>query len=303
MSLWGQVLLFVALVLVVMEIFRSWKRGRGASPLREGFAQSEEFVFKKGEDIYDPFYVDVYDYLVYNMLKNDYEVGQIINRTQPSSQSLILDVGAGTGHHVASFASRGYDIKGIDLSPAMVKKAQENYPNYNFMQGDALNSQLFQPMAFTDILCLYFTVYYFPNKSLFFDNCMQWLRPGGHLFLHLVDRNMFDPILPAGNPLLYISPQRYAKERITHTEVIFHDMKYTSDFTLDEGRNLATFREKFVFQDDAGKVRQNELSLYMEPEQEILTMAQQAGFVVAGKIDLLKCQYEYQYVYILEKPN
>jgi SAM-dependent methyltransferase len=303
MSLWGQVLLFAALVLVVIELFRSWNRGPGASPFREGFTQSEEFVSKKGPDIYDPFYVDIYDYLVYNTLKNEYEVGQIINRTQPSSQSLILDVGAGTGHHVASFASRGYDITGVDLSHDMVKKAQENYPNYNFMQGDALQSQLFQPMAFTDILCLYFTVYYFPNKNLFFDNCMQWLRPGGHLFLHLVDRSMFDPILPAGNPLLYISPQRYAKERITHTEVIFHDMKYTSDFALDEGRNLATFREKFVFQDDAGKVRQNELTLYMEPEQQILSMAQEAGFVVAGKIDLLKCQYEYQYVYILEKPN
>ena len=41
----------------------------------------------------------------------------------------------------------------------------------------------------------------------------------------------------------------------------------------------------------------------MESEQDILTMAQNAGFIVEGKIDLLQCRYEYQYLYILVKPN
>ena len=44
---------------------------------------------------------------------------------------------------------------------------------------------------------------------------MDWLMPGGYLIVHLVDRESFDPILPPGNPLYVVSPQKYAKERIT----------------------------------------------------------------------------------------
>jgi hypothetical protein len=36
---------------------------------------------------------------------------------------------------------------------------------------------------------------------------------------------------------------------------------------------------------------------------EIVDEAQAAGFVVEGKVDLLHCQYEYQYLYIFTKPN
>ena len=41
-----------------------------------------------------------------NKVKNEYEVGQIINSTQPTLQSLILDVGSGTGDHVAKFTEK-----------------------------------------------------------------------------------------------------------------------------------------------------------------------------------------------------
>jgi len=36
---------------------------------------------------------------------------------------------------------------------------------------------------------------------------------------------------------------------------------------------------------------------------EIVQDIQNAGFIVEGKIDLIHCQYEYQYVYIFTKPN
>jgi hypothetical protein len=38
--------------------------------------------------------------------------------------------------------------------------------------------------------------------------------PGGTLIVHIVDREKFDPMLPAANPLYIVSPQKYAKERI-----------------------------------------------------------------------------------------
>jgi hypothetical protein len=85
---------------------------------------------------------------------------------------------------------------------------------------------------------------------------MDWLMPGGYLIVHLVDRETFDPILPPGNPLYIVSPQKYAKERITKTKVNFNQFVYNADFKLNEGSNIAIFDEKFKFND--GKVRKQE---------------------------------------------
>jgi len=300
-SLWGKILVFVVLLLLLII---SLKGVNGSKELGfvEGFEQNDKFILKSGTNVYDDFYADVYDYLVFNNLKDEYEVGVIINKTGPSSQSKILDIGCGTGHHTASLASKGLDVLGIDISESMIKKDKENYPNYNFMVGDATNPDIFEPNTYTHILCMYFTIYYMQNKKQFFENCFKWLMPGGYLIVHLVDRDNFDPILPPGNPLLFVSPQRYAKERITSTKVKFTDFSYSADFKLDKANNVAKFNEKFK-NDSDGKVRKNEHNLYMPDIETIVTEATDTGFFLEEKIDLVQCQYEYQYLYVFVKPN
>jgi ubiquinone/menaquinone biosynthesis C-methylase UbiE len=295
-SLWCKVLILISLLLLLILVFK------GFDKKREGFEQKDQFLIKTGPEIYDDFYADIYDYLVFNNLKNDYEVGEIVNLSTPSSSSRILDVGCGTGHHVSSLAAKGLDILGIDISPSMIKKAKESYPDYKFKIADALNGNVFEPDSFTHILCMYFTIYYFKDKKQFFDNCYKWLMPGGYMIVHLVDRKNFDPILPPGNPLMYVSPQRYAKERITSTKVKFTDFSYSADFQLDESNDKATFVEKFK-NDSDGKVRKNELTMYMPDIQQIVDEAQSCGFFLETKVDLLQCQYEYQYLYVFVKPN
>jgi SAM-dependent methyltransferase len=295
-SPWGKILIFVVLFLLVVLVFKGAKSG-----FKEGFEQEDKFLVKSGPEVYDDFYADIYDYLVFNNLKDDYEVGEIMNKTEPSSKSRILDIGCGTGHHVAGFGASGLDVLGIDKSPSMINKAKKNYPQYKFKVADALESNVFEPDTFTHILCMYFTIYYIQDKHLFFENCYNWLMHGGYLLLHVVDRQQFDPILPPGNPLLYVSPQRYAKKRITSTKVKFTDFSYKADFQLDEKNNVAKFVEKFKNNSD-GKVRKNEHTLYMPDYKEIIADAQSCGFIIEAEIDLLRCQYEYQYVYVLRKP-
>jgi SAM-dependent methyltransferase len=297
MSNFGKLLLFVTLFLILVIFFNSMKIPTN----REGYQQNDMFLFKSGYDIYDKFYVDVYDQLVFNNIKDDYEIGEIINKTNPTSQSIILDVGSGTGHHVAKIADNNLNVIGIDISPQMIAKAKSNYPKYNFVVGDVLENSQFKYNSFTHILCLYFTIYYFENKRLYFDNCMNWLMPGGTLIVHIVDREKFDPMLPAANPLYIVSPQKYAKERITKSKITFDNFIYNADFDLDPYQNKATFHEKFKFND--GKVRKQEHTLYMETETRILTQAQDAGFIIQGKIDLMNCAYENQYLYILVKSS
>lgn len=298
-SNWTKILFFLAILFIFVLLFRNIKKNNN---FLEGFQQNDQFLFKTGNDVYDGFYAEIYDHLVFNNLKDDYEVGEIINKTTPSSASKILDIGCGTGNQVVNFSQKGYNVIGIDISPSMVEKAKEKYPNYNFEVADAKNSDIFTSNSFTHITCLYFTIYYFENKRQLLENIYKWLVPGGYFIVHLVDRKMFDPILPPGNPLMMVSPQRYAKERITTTKVKFEGFSYDAKFDLNENQNIAKFVEKFKM-DDNNKVRKNEHLLYMPEKEEIINEIQDVGFISYKIVDLINCQYEYQYLYIFNKPN
>jgi len=312
-SIYGKILIFLVFFLILVIIFKKLNKSKSGSNknngyLYEGFQDSDEFIFKheSAPQVYDDFYAEIYDYLVYNNLKDNYEVGEIINKTTPTSESIILDIGSGTGHHVAKLKDKGHKVTGLDMSPAMVRKAKENYPKYDFIEGDASNADQFRAASFTHILCLYFTIYYIKDKTPFFENCFKWLMPGGYLVVHLVDREQFDPMLPSGSPKLVLSPQNYAPNRMTKTNVKFNKFDYSSEFDLDKENNKGTFSEKFVFKDEEGKqtkVRKQEHSLYMEDTKHILSNAQNAGFIIEGKIDLSHIKYDYQYLYIFVKPQ
>ena len=294
LSSWARIMLIVLFLIVVVSVFKKEPR--------EGFQQQGSFLLREGDNIYDEFYVDIYDYLVYNEIKDDYEIGELVNKTTITDKSVILDVGCGTGHHVGEMGKNNLNAIGIDTSRSMVERAKHNYPNAKFEVKNILDTKAFEYNHFTHITCFYFTIYYFKDKKVFFQNCMNFLKPGGYLVIHLVNRNKFDPILPPGNPLIAISPQRYAKERITTTKIKFNDFEYDANFQLDESKNMATFTEKF--KNDVGdKVRKNEHVFYMESQEDILGQAREAGFIIDSKIDLVKVSYEYQYLYILIKPN
>jgi SAM-dependent methyltransferase len=296
MSNFGKILVLITIFLIVIVLFKS------LCPTKEGMiSTTEKISYKEGESVYDDFYTNIYDYLVYNNIKNDYEIGKIVNSTNPTEASIIVDIGCGTGHQVSSLSAKNLQVMGIDISPSMIQKAKENYPSGNYELGDALNSSLLSPMSATHILCLYFTLYYFKDKRQFFDNCMDWLMPGGYLVVHLVDREHFDPILPSGNPLYVVSPQKYAKERITKTKVVFNDFVYSANFDLNKDTDVALFDEKFKFND--GNVRKQQQKMYMEDTSVIVASAQDCGFILQGKIDLVKCAYEHQYLYVFVKPS
>jgi SAM-dependent methyltransferase len=295
LSNYGKILIFITILLVVVVFFKS------IMPVKEGMQNDSKFLFKQGNDIYDDFYANIYDHLVYNNIKNDYEIGIILNDTKLNEKSIIADIGCGTGHHVQTLSNKNLNIVGIDISKSMIEKAKEQFPKGNFIVGNALDNNLFKMNSLTHILCLYFTIYYLKDKRQFFDNAMDWLMPGGYLIVHLVDRETFDPILPPGNPLFIVSPQKYAKERITKTKIHFNDFIYESNFNLDKNNDIASFDEKFKFEN--GNVRKQQQKLYMEDTSTIVNMAQDSGFIIKSISNLVKCAYENQYIYIFIKPS
>ena len=115
MSNWGKILLFCLLFLILVVLLNTVSMRR---KLKEGYEQRDEekgekgekFLLKEGNDIYDEFYISIYDDLFYSTMKDDYEIGEIINKTEPTSESRILDIGSGIGHHVSKLQEQGYNV-------------------------------------------------------------------------------------------------------------------------------------------------------------------------------------------------
>jgi SAM-dependent methyltransferase len=294
-SIYMKILLFLATLLVVFALTKPL-----STLQQEGFRQKERYVIRKNGKIYDDFYVSLFDML----FQKDELVREELDLLSPivefNQDSHVLDVAAGSGMTLELLKKRNIPAIGIDESKAYVDLAKNKFSDIQIALGSPLKSNTFHPSSFSHILSLYFTLYYIKDKTIFFKNCYDWLMPGGYLVIHLVNRDKFDPIVPSGNPFLMVSPQKYAKQRITKSKVKLTNFQYDSDFTLNKEKNTGTFTETFT-NDNDGHVRQNVHTLYMDTQRHILSLAKDVGFSLLGKLDLNIIQYEYNYLYILQK--
>lgn len=114
-------LIIILAIILLLLIFTNIKFKR------EGFTvQKKLFDIKRGMDLFDAPYVEIYDNLVHNPTKNNYEVDRVLQIKVPATNLTLLDVGCGTGHHVNLFNKKNIKVIGIDRSEAMIKKAQKN---------------------------------------------------------------------------------------------------------------------------------------------------------------------------------
>ena len=315
-----EILTFLFILLMIVCFIK-----RDLSSHIEGFEQNSKYKVYENDAIYDSFYADIYDELFIQPNKIDAEVDEIINITGALNGSenekknfKVGDLGCGRGHHVHELTKKGVlNVVGCDKSDAMLQNARDLYPKCNFIKGDFMKPMLFSEEEFNVLTCFYFTVYYVKDKRAFLRNCYQWLKPEGYLILHLVDRNHFDPVVPGGKPLFIVTPQKFAKERITNSLVKFRSFQYKSDFTAPPPaatkktgsrgtaastgeKNVGKFVEKLI-DDKTGKVRENIHTYYMPTNREMLDIAKEVGFTVTGQVDLVHVLNEYQNLFILKK--
>ena len=269
---------------------------------REGFRgdvntddQVEEFT---NSNLYDNFYVKVYDMLVQGESRTAVEVDFTLGwmkKIQPDVSKLhVLDIGSGIGGHVEAFVKAGCgDVKGIDRSEAMVLRSRKLYPDNTYIVGDVETPTIFSAGQFNLLTMYYFTIYYMPNKAQILRNLFTWMSPGGALIVHMVNRDKFDPILESASPYMAFSLQKYAKERIRKSTVTFDKFEYTAEFTNQE--HHAQLDETFKFKD--GRIRRNVHTLHMPVMEKLVTDFEEAGFVYKEFIDLMPIGYEYQYLF------
>ena len=305
-----QVLLFLLLIVMGGLIIKNKLYPKAF--MCEGFEvdrESEHFTYvTKPGDIYDKFYCGIYDDLMLDSKQMNFITGELLKiksiaaPLERNHEVTALDVGSGTGHYVSAMNENGIKAMGIDISDSMVVKSQKNYPDYTYMKGNAESTMGFQPGSFNLITCFYYTIYYINDKHRFLANCYQWLKPGGTLVIHVVNRKKFSPIVVASDPLLIISPQNYSKKRITESVAEFNNFKYKAKFSYDDTNQTGIFDEYFKFHKKEGS-RQNEHKLKMIGIKPLIKMAKNLGFSLLDTIDLGRCGYEYQYLVVLRKKN
>ena len=308
MPCWAALVLFLAVITITIWGISFFYNVNTVTKNREGFTQEANFILKQNDEVFeDPFYVGIYDDLFYKKIYNTYEVGVIINEIHPTSKDVIIEIGSKTGNYVSAMKSNGYNIVGLDKSKAMVEYASKKYPDCKFIHGDPLEFMNFSSEHATAILLLDFSIYYISDRRTLFYNCYHWLKPGGYLVLHLVNRHMFDPVAPAAKPFTIVSPQSVAPARITTSDVVFNNFNYKSKFEIEEsGETTGTNDTAKIIEtmkDKRGKVRKNVRSMKMTGQKIIIGEAKDAGFMMLGQYDLIKSQREYQYLYILYKPS
>lgn len=271
-------LLFCVIILLGIWLWRKKTR-----PV-EGFQQAERFLMKSDQASYDGFYSEIYDSLMLPEERAHYEVGELVKTLQPDPRySRLLEVGSGTGAFLNEWKSRGYIIKGVDASQAMVAKSKNKYPSANVIKADVLDPMCYDRAEFTHIFCMDFTVYELVDVRGFFKNAYYWLQGNGYLVVHLADRDRFNALIPAAKPAVLDSLEQLGPERVVKTEIDFLDFVYTSDYVKKGSsvRHVETFQDK-----QTKNIRQNERTLNMISMEEVLGFARESGFVARGGFTL-----------------
>lgn len=301
-TLISRVMMTIAIILIFIWIRRYRLNGLIEFGV-EGFHQDERFVAKYDIDIYDDFYINVYD-KIHIPSQQLQTVMKSINMTMPSTQySMFLDVGCGTGVLTNELDRLGYNVYGIDKSPDMINFCDNKYPNLKLKCEDFMNPMAYDRNTFTHIVCTQNTIYQFKNKVAFFRNCYLFMKPNAYLIVHMIDVEKFNPISPVGKPLLLEDAQKYSDERITVTEVDFVDFTYKTSYDFSNKDNT-TITETFVNKSPSlqSSVRQNQQTLYTETIDILLNCAKYAGFIAVGQVNMKEgVGDENQYIFVFER--
>ena len=103
----------------------------------------------------------------------------------PPAPARVADLGCGSGTLAVLLAGAGHEVRGVDVSPEMVRLAREKADAAgvaaSFAVGDASEPDL-EPASFDAVLCRH-VLWALPDPSAALVRWVGLLRPGGRLVL------------------------------------------------------------------------------------------------------------------------
>lgn len=94
----------------------------------------------------------------------------------------VLDLGCGTGRHVAALAARGVEAIGLDSDAAMIKSAKAANPGLAFIRASGESFRLDRPV---DAILSNAALHWMTRPQRAINAMARALRPGGRLVLEM----------------------------------------------------------------------------------------------------------------------
>ena len=101
----------------------------------------------------------------------------LLNAVQPRFGCRLLDICSGPGFAAGAAAAIGCNVTGVDFAEEMVRSAAANFPNCQFVTGDA--QALDQESASFDAAICNFGVFHFAEPEMAINEVARVLKTGG----------------------------------------------------------------------------------------------------------------------------
>ncbi len=236
---------------------------------------------EKNDDIYDKEYVDLYDIAYHDFFDINRDNKVILKHTpKKNKEDMVITVGGcGVGKVCKSWKDLGYpNIKGIDFSKHMLKKAESLYPNIDFIRGNLVDSKVLPDKSTHVFIIDERTLYMNHTKDIekIIKNAYHWLYDDGILVVPIYDKNE-----------LQLASRYYSTSYIdnlgivhgfTYLDHFSHDCWYVPDLdeSNEKSERLLMYFDKFTFKD--GKKRIKHTMYYFSPKSEIYDIILKSGF-------------------------
>jgi SAM-dependent methyltransferase len=193
-------------------------------------------------------------YHAYNLLfRTDTRfLDEVLPEPLPQGGTRVLDLGCGTGRHLAHLGARGYEVTGLDLSPHMLREAAERLDregvSARLVHGDICrvgDMVELDEQSFDAAICMFSTLGLVRGARRREDALAGWwklLRPGGTLVVHTHNlwHNLKDPCgrrwLARRLVASLLPGRQMGDKRVAHYRGL--DSLYLHIFSLRELRGL-----------------------------------------------------------------
>ena len=178
--------------------------------VRRAQATTEDLTVQGNRLVSEPITPGVHDYVASRHIAEDYDRyfqhnelfrfdTHVLDRwfRQPGR---LLDLGCGTGRHLVHFATRGFDVTGVDLSEHMLAVACRRLDTERcaatLVHGDITKLDELGLGQFRYATCMFSTfgmIYGAENRRAFLQSVRRHLEPGGVFAFHVHNRwhNLF----------------------------------------------------------------------------------------------------------------
>lgn len=126
-----------------------------------------------------------------DLVRNEAVISAILDNAGVKAGVDVLDVACGTGVLFSDYLQRGVaSLTAIDISPEMVKIAQQKFPEVRILCGDVEQTVFDQCF---DVIMIYNAFPHFPDPARLIGCLARWVKPGGRLSVaHGMSREMLN---------------------------------------------------------------------------------------------------------------